>query len=144
MPHLPALRGKGRRSQQNWRELSNLMFYLARTGCQWRNLPRDFPCWQTVYTTIFKLWYGLGVWQTLNTVLSQFVRQRIDKEVQRTEGKFGVGSIKSPGMVVLLLLTFLSVLRTFALGCFVAKTIMPASCLSYSVNYVTNRSLDLL
>ena len=31
------------------RELLNALFYLNKTGCQWRLLPDGFPPWQTVY-----------------------------------------------------------------------------------------------
>ncbi|WP_300905239.1 transposase, partial [uncultured Bacteroides sp.] len=27
----------------------NAIFYLVKTGCQWRMLPLDFPKWQLVY-----------------------------------------------------------------------------------------------
>ena len=32
------------------RELVNAVFYLVRTGCQWRNLPHDFPPAFTVHS----------------------------------------------------------------------------------------------
>ncbi|WP_373542065.1 transposase [Chamaesiphon sp.] len=28
----------------------NGIFYVLTQGCTWRNLPGDFPVWQTVYT----------------------------------------------------------------------------------------------
>ena len=31
------------------RTISNAIFYVLRTGCQWRMLPCEFPPWQTVY-----------------------------------------------------------------------------------------------
>jgi hypothetical protein len=37
------------------------IFYLLRTGCQWRLLPRDFPAWGTVYH-YFRTWKHTGVW----------------------------------------------------------------------------------
>jgi putative transposase len=33
----------GRPRQHGCRELLNAIFYLLRTGCQWRNLPKDLP-----------------------------------------------------------------------------------------------------
>jgi putative transposase len=30
------------------RHLLNGIFYIVRSGCAWRLLPRDFPPWQTV------------------------------------------------------------------------------------------------
>jgi len=38
----------GRPRQPAPREVLNAVFYLLRTGCQWRNLPKDLPPWQTV------------------------------------------------------------------------------------------------
>src|SRR5215510_3407625 len=45
----PARRGRPRR----WalRLLLNAIFYVLRTGCAWRYLPREYPPWATVYTT---------------------------------------------------------------------------------------------
>jgi putative transposase len=31
------------------RTIINAIFYIVRTGCAWRYLPRDFPKWKTVY-----------------------------------------------------------------------------------------------
>ncbi len=31
------------------RQIVNALFYLLKTGCQWRMLPNDFAPWQTVY-----------------------------------------------------------------------------------------------
>lgn len=31
--------------EHSYRELLNAIFYLLRTGCQWRNLPKDLPLW---------------------------------------------------------------------------------------------------
>ena len=40
----------GNRSKHEKRELVNAVFYLTRTGCQWRQLPNNFPPWKTVYS----------------------------------------------------------------------------------------------
>ena len=42
----------------------NAIFYLLRTGCQWRLLPREFPPWPTVYY-YFRRWEQESVWLTL-------------------------------------------------------------------------------
>ena len=73
--HLPKVTGKGRRrSPQQQRELLNAMFYVVHTGCQWRELPHDFPPWQ-VYG-YFQDLCEAGVWETINTYLRQGVRQQ--------------------------------------------------------------------
>jgi putative transposase len=39
---------KGGRPAVELREVINAIFYVVKTGCSWRCLPHDFPCWQTV------------------------------------------------------------------------------------------------
>jgi transposase len=48
-PHLPAPKGHGRPRTHDLREILNAVFYLLKSGCQWRLLPHDFPRWPTVY-----------------------------------------------------------------------------------------------
>ena len=63
-PLLPAARPGGRRRTTNIRAVINAIFYLLRTGCQWRLLPREFPAWGTVYH-YFRMWKNSGVWTCL-------------------------------------------------------------------------------
>ena len=77
---LPKTRGKGnRRSPQQQRELLNAIFYLVHTGCQWRELPHDFPPWQTVYGYFYDL-CAAGIWETINTYLRRGVRQQAGRD----------------------------------------------------------------
>ena len=46
------------------RKLVNAVFYVIKTGCQWRQLPHDFPKWQTVYS-FFDRAKGKGLWEKL-------------------------------------------------------------------------------
>jgi len=48
-PVLPTARPGGRPRTTNLRAVLNAIFYLLRTGCQWRLLPREFPPCGTVY-----------------------------------------------------------------------------------------------
>ena len=48
-PVLPAARTGGRPRTTNLRAVLNAIFYLLRTGGQWRLLPREFPPCGTVY-----------------------------------------------------------------------------------------------
>jgi len=94
MPHLPSECGRGRRRQHCWREILDAVFYLTRTGCQWRNLPHDFPKWQTVYYHFQKLVHS-GVWQALNAALSQKWRQSIGKTATPTAAVVDSQSVKA-------------------------------------------------
>jgi transposase len=49
------------------------IFYLVRGGIAWRQLPTDFPPFQTVYG-IFRRWVKSGVWQQLHDALRDLVR----------------------------------------------------------------------
>src|SRR5262245_50325771 len=50
-PLLPAPARRGRPRAWPLRLLINALFYVLRTGCAWRYLPREYPPWQTAYTT---------------------------------------------------------------------------------------------
>ena len=40
----------------------NGILYQLKTGCQWRDLPSEFPKWQTVYSQ-FRRWRLTGGWE---------------------------------------------------------------------------------
>lgn len=46
----PLLKEAGYRSIEKKPKFVNAVLYLVKTGCQWRNLPTDFPKWKGVYT----------------------------------------------------------------------------------------------
>ena len=48
-------KGFGRPRTHDLREILNAVFYLLKTGCQWRLLPHEFPRWPTVYW-YFRKW----------------------------------------------------------------------------------------
>ena len=52
---MPAPKGYGRPRTHSLREILNAVFYVLRSGCQWRLLPHDFPRWPTVYH-YFRQW----------------------------------------------------------------------------------------
>jgi putative transposase len=60
-PLLPEPARRGRPRCWALRLLVNAIFYVRRTGCAWRDLPREYPPWQTAYTT-FRQWRLHGVW----------------------------------------------------------------------------------
>jgi transposase len=47
-PHIPAPKSGGRPRTTAVRAVFKAIIYLLRTGCQWRQLPSDFPRWPTV------------------------------------------------------------------------------------------------
>ena len=114
-PLLPGPAGRGRPRRWALRRLVNAIFYLLRTGCAWRSLPREYPPWPTVYTT-FRRWRLQGVWPRVHEALRRAVRRRAGRDpdgfalgviqvVEKPRGVKGghVGSIgagASPGLHV--------------------------------------------
>jgi putative transposase len=56
-----------------YHEILNAIFYVLRTGCQWRNLPHDFPPWESVYGYFYR-WRKDGTWQKMVDALRPHVR----------------------------------------------------------------------
>jgi putative transposase len=52
---IPPAKRNGRPREVDIGEVFNAIFYVLTQGCTWRNLPADFPNWQTVYT-YFRNW----------------------------------------------------------------------------------------
>ena len=90
---LPAVSKVGRPPLDRRRVL-DAIFYLNRTGCQWRQLPHDFPKWQSVYT-IFRRWRLSGVWQRIHDALRQMARKAAGKAAEPTTGIVDSQSIRT-------------------------------------------------
>ena len=46
------------------------LLYVVKTGCQWRQLPSDFPPWKTVHEH-FRAWRDSGVWERVRQALRE-------------------------------------------------------------------------
>ena len=57
------------------RSIVNAIFYVTKSGCQWRMLPRDFPNWTTVYY-YFQKWCRDGIWEQVLDCLNKQDRLR--------------------------------------------------------------------
>jgi putative transposase len=70
----------GRPRQVDLREVVNAIFYLNKTGCQWRYLPKDFPPY-----TLVSYYYHKGVDNTTWEQITTAIRQQLRKEIGRNE-----------------------------------------------------------
>ena len=52
------------------RRIVEAVFYLLRTGCQWRAMPHEYPPWPTVFYHFAK-WRNQGTWERINTALRE-------------------------------------------------------------------------
>ena len=74
--HIPAAKSgtrKGGRPPADVRVVVNGLMYFARSGCQWRMLPREFGPWPTVHH-YYRLWRRDGTLQKIHDALRQQVR----------------------------------------------------------------------
>lgn len=85
--------GGGRPPRYDRREILNAILYIARTGCQWRLLPHDFPNWKTVYTH-FVRWHNEGVFERLNAHLRISIRIREGRNPEPSAGIIDSQSVK--------------------------------------------------
>ena len=53
-PLLASSEGRGRPPKWPTKRVADAVFYLLRSGCAWRMLPREYPPWQTVYYHFWK------------------------------------------------------------------------------------------
>ena len=79
-PLIPPAKPGGNNRTTSIREVINAIFYLLRTGCAWRMLPKDFPPKSTVYD-YFRLWKNDSLWQHIHDRLRGEVRQEAGREI---------------------------------------------------------------
>ncbi|WP_148073115.1 transposase [Bythopirellula goksoeyrii] len=70
------------------------ILYVSRTGCQWRQLPHDFPNWKTVYNN-FWTWRNVGTRQRIHNTLREKVRKSEGKKPAPTAAIINSQSIRS-------------------------------------------------
>jgi putative transposase len=94
-PLIPPAKPGGRPRETNMREAINAIFYLLRTGCPWRYLPRDgFPPRSTVYN-IFRNFQKDGVWDAIWQALHMDLREDMEREASPTAAIIDSQSLKS-------------------------------------------------
>ena len=69
-PHLPK---KRRPPKYSNKQVLDAVLYILSSGCTWRQLPKEYGNWHTIYTR-FKRWSESGV---MDRVLTELQRQQI-------------------------------------------------------------------
>jgi transposase len=72
-----------RPSEWSKRELLDGMLYQLKNGCNWQDLPKEFPPYSTVYWH-YKQWRNAGVFEELMRVLHGQVREQVKKKPKWT------------------------------------------------------------
>lgn len=91
---LPPPERFGRKRTVDLRDVFNALCYLARSGCQWRLLPKEYPKWQTVYY-YFRLWRDAECFIVINDRLRAKLRQRVGKNENPSAAIIDSQSVKT-------------------------------------------------
>ena len=83
----------GGRPPRDRREILDAIGYAVRTGCSWRQLPHDFPPWQTVYHYV-RLWRIDGTWERIHDALRDQVRAQAGRHREPSAGIIDSQSVK--------------------------------------------------
>lgn len=90
---LPKRKGAGRPQELEMRLVVNGLLYILATGCQWRNLPNDYPNPNSVYYH-YRKWCRDGTWTRINRVMVFLERRRIGRFARPSAGIIDSQSIK--------------------------------------------------
>jgi putative transposase len=82
------------RPPSDLRLVLNGIWYLNKTGCQWRMVPREFGHWSTIYG-YFKRWRRDGVWAGVMATLRQWERRCLGRNPEPSAGSIDSQSIKT-------------------------------------------------
>ena len=93
-PLIPAAKPGGKPRTTDMREVLNAIFYLNKSGGQWRMLPHEFPKWQTVYY-YYNTWRKAGLWGKWNALLREKVRVEEGREPTPSAAVLDSQSVKT-------------------------------------------------
>src|SRR3954454_9273756 len=96
-PHLPEHTGQGRPRLHGLRAILDAVFYVLKSGCPWRLLPREFPPWKTIYDW-FRKWRIDGTWERLNAELRERLRCRLGRDPHPSAGIVDSQSARTSGV----------------------------------------------
>jgi len=90
----PKRKGAGRPMVLDLRAVFNAILYVTVTGCQWHNLPQDFPNAKSVYYH-FRKWSLDGTWQRINRAMGFLERRRVGRFPRPSAGVMDSQSVRT-------------------------------------------------
>src|ERR1700720_994199 len=93
-PHMPAAKPLGRPRDTELRAVLDAILYIARTGCQWRMLPKDFPPFTTGQGYFYD-WRDNGLFERINLALLLQAREAAGREPSPSAGVIDIQSAKT-------------------------------------------------
>jgi len=91
---MPAVKRLGRPRETELRSVLDAIVYIARTGCQWRMLPKDFPPFTTVQGYFYD-WRDQGLFEKINFALLLQARESAGREASPSAGVIDSQSVKT-------------------------------------------------
>lgn len=88
---------RGRPPKWPARHIADAVFYLLRSGCAWRMLPREYPPWQTVYYH-FRKWRLDGRLRQAHERLRVAVREYEGRDPDPSGAVMDTQAVKSSGV----------------------------------------------
>ena len=83
----------GRRRKVDLREVLNAIFYLNKTGCQWRYLPKCFPSY-TLVSYYYHQWLNKQILEKINTEIRQQLRTEGGRNENPSAGIIDTQTVK--------------------------------------------------
>jgi putative transposase len=93
-PLLPPQRRWGRPRKTSLRSVIDAILYMLATGCQWRQLPKEFPPRSTVQH-YFYLWRDIRLWSRIIRALRERVREGLGRKAQPSACAIDSQSVKT-------------------------------------------------
>ena len=84
----------GRPPKHSRRDILDAIFYVAKTGCQWRYIPKNLPPWNAVYMQFLR-WRDNGKIEQIHDVLHKKLRTTVGKTEIPSVGIMDSQSIKT-------------------------------------------------
>ena len=93
-PFMPAPKRLGRPRETDLRAVLDAILYMARSGCQWRMLPKDFPPFTTVQGYFYD-WRDSGLFERINFELLLQARDTAGRAPSPSAGVIDSQSVKT-------------------------------------------------
>jgi putative transposase len=92
-PLLPTGKAGGRPRTVDLYEVMCAIMYVLQNGCAWRNLPHDFPAWETVYGYFRRFQYD-GTWEAVNRFLVRRTRRKAKRDPEPSAGSIDSQTVR--------------------------------------------------
>src|SRR5271167_3699388 len=93
-PLMPVRRAIGRPRETDLRAVVEGLLYMAATGCQWRQIPKEFPPYSTIQGYFYR-WSRDGTLAQINHVLVMAAREKVGREASPGAGVIDSQSVKT-------------------------------------------------